>query len=307
MFRLFCISIFWITSAYAAEVVDSTVDSNGNVNVAPGAVSSGGLLKLLEKNQPEQLVLGNMSMPNQVQKDRGEIVQYICQTRDNSAGALLPAEQFCAKWASLEQKINAISRATGYPSAVMECTYLIESKFRGGLTSPAGARGISQFMPSTARDLCRSIQGSADLKQMFQNAEKACGGSEQTCNPASFLGQKNNLETQLLGTPMFYRHYYKAFEKTWANIIERDPKRATDFYHFLVIGYNAGPKVAEKFLHAVQNGSTDPLAGLPTETKKYTQSLDDCMTKPGTGVGRPGQRRSDCRNLQKGSHACAAG
>ena len=49
--------------------------------------------------------------------------------------------------------IDDAARAQGVPASFLTRLIFQESSFRPGVTSPAGAQGVAQFMPGTAREL----------------------------------------------------------------------------------------------------------------------------------------------------------
>ena len=48
--------------------------------------------------------------------------------------------------------IDDAAKAQGLPAAFLTRLIFQESSFRAGVTSPAGAQGVAQFMPGTARE-----------------------------------------------------------------------------------------------------------------------------------------------------------
>lgn len=254
----------------------------------------------------DQLVLNGQKFTSGIEKDGGELSQYLCQRRSVSKNSLMGPNQFCSLWPDFESKIKSMAQATGFPAPVMQCTYLIESKFQPGLTSPVGAKGLSQFMPATASDLASAVKRKPELSNMWLDYKKSqCTLKSKDCMSSkltkdSILGANDDIDAQLMATPLFYREYYSQFESDWANLIDKDPSKKNDYYHFLVIGYNAGPKRAERFLRNLKNGVKPPDKFLPKETLNYVNQLDDCMFDRGPAIDTPAAKRTECDNLGRG-------
>lgn len=71
-----------------------------------------------------------------------------------------------ASGATVAQAISAAAARHGLDPAVLEALVQVESGFRSDAVSPAGALGLTQLMPATARAL-----GVADPFDIWQNVE----------------------------------------------------------------------------------------------------------------------------------------
>jgi soluble lytic murein transglycosylase-like protein len=112
-----------------------------------------------------------------------------------------PATAAVDSRASIQNSIQAAARTYNLPSKLIRSVIRTESNFRADAVSPAGAQGLMQLMPATARelgvtdpfDVAQNIDGGARyLRQMLDRfdgdlklalaAYNAGPGTVQRCN-----------------------------------------------------------------------------------------------------------------------------
>ena len=194
-----------------------------------------------------------------------------------------PKTNLCSKWDDAQKSYTAAAKALGVPLQVLMCLTHIESSMNAGLTSPTGAKGLTQFMPATAADFQRKFKTDPEYKKAWENYKLFDGTSSNSNRFATnhiLSNSLNDSDVQIFATAMYLRDSVRNTENFWKKRVGEPPQvlgsQMTKLYHFMMISYNAGPAVGEQYI----KGSLDNYQKLPKETQGYINKFDTCINSP---------------------------
>lgn len=226
-------------------------------------------------------------------KSEVAVAQWIC-ARSNLK------HSFCSAWPKIDKLIDAAAQNTGYPSSLLKCLYLQESGYKTQARSHAGASGLGQFMPATARDLDRAVDYNSRLKGMLKGYQEDIGpNSDFNSKAMRGHGGMSTIDTQIIATPLYFRHYNQTTEDDWANILSKDSSQYEAYVAYQLASYNAGPgsRGVRQILKDAKAGRKFRIAPpMVAETRGYVRNILACMRDS----DRP--RNPQCNQI--GSSAC---
>ena len=194
-----------------------------------------------------------------------------------------PKTNLCSKWEEAQRSYTAAAKALGIPLQVLMCLTHIESSMNAGLTSKTGAKGLTQFQPTTAADYQRKFRSDPEYKKAWANYKMFDGTTGDISRFTTGHIISNSLvdsDVQIFATAMYLRDAVRNTESFWKAKVGEPPQvlgsQMTKLYHFLMISYNAGPASGEQYI----KGSLDSYRKLPGETQGYINKFDKCINSP---------------------------
>ncbi len=136
--------------------------------------------------------------------------------------------------------IRTAADTTGIDPLFLAATVYVESKFDERAVSPAGAIGLMQLMPATAREVGRAHGiRLADTSQLFQP------------------------DTNVLLGALYMRRLIHRFGDT----------------KLAIMAYNGGPNAVGRWLEESAEGDSDPESFNKVETRRYVVMIDESYTR----------------------------
>jgi len=204
-------------------------------------------------------------------KDRDELDRYICMYR-------LPKDRnaFVQKLDEFTEAANEAERVFGVPAPFLRCAMLTESQFAPGAESPAAAKGYTQFLSGTVKEVA-VYANRPPYKEMWNRFKHAYPDAAMTNEKVRL---KDHIPSATAAMAIYFRKMFDVdMQKSGCQDCMKDMKsiQRKDIY-MLIAGYNAGPGVMKYISHrnSVDMRTTPPPV---TEARNYMMRMERCLTK----------------------------
>lgn len=210
-------------------------------------------------------------------------VKQVAQVACPANGRYHP-RSLCPAWPSMKRSFEAAAKAMGIPAPALICVMKAESNFVPGLTSGAGAAGLMQFMPDTARHFENIMRSTPEYQKRWNDYRKA-GGTDRGVHEFTQFNIRSarpmTADVQIFATAMYFHYSMKGI----AGPIKRslgpppEPNGAAlrRLMHYWLAAYNGGISTGIRFLRNLQTYGPSAYGSLPRETKGYIRKFDACV------------------------------
>jgi hypothetical protein len=250
-------------------------------HITAGTAASAPANSGLPMASPDGLVLGGQTFRNAngarlPSMERME--RYACPDRETTS---YPSTHLCSKWPEARQSYEAAARATGIPAQVLICLTGMESEFLNGsrTVSSAGARGLTQFMPATARTSATTMTSNRAMQQAWSDYRSMGGtarGRDAYTSQAILSSGVQNSDVQIFATAWYLRNELRATESHWERAVgsttQPNRNRIRNLIEYLLISYNAGGSRGRSYIRRGYDTRS-----LPRETRGYLTKYNRCI------------------------------
>lgn len=204
-------------------------------------------------------------------KNEEELDRYICMYRKPK-----DRDAFVRKLHVFTEAANEAEKAFGVPSAFLRCAMLTESQFAPGAESPAAAKGYTQFLSGTVKEVA-VYADRAPYNKMWKDFKSAYPDAEISNEKVRL---KDHIASATAAMAIYFRKMFDVdLQNSGCKDCTKDLNsiKRKDIY-MLIAGYNAGPGVMKRISHrnSVDMRTTPPPV---EETRNYMMRMERCLTK----------------------------
>ncbi|MGE4133970.1 MAG: transglycosylase SLT domain-containing protein [Bdellovibrionales bacterium] len=185
------------------------------------------------------------------------------------------------------RSLDSAAKTLHLPVQALTCLIQVESEFYSGRTSKKGAKGVTQFIPSTATYFESLMARKPDYQSAWRSYIELRGVDRQAeFNTASILSDEaEHAGVQIFASALYWRHELNLAATYFRARLgpPRQPKleEVQNMFRYLLIAYNAGGGPAKVFARAVREdpkiASDYAKLPIPPESRIYLRKFDTCL------------------------------
>lgn len=181
------------------------------------------------------------------------------------------------------RRIEVAAEVLGLDRRQLACMTLIESRYRTGLCSSAGACGLTQFMPQAGTTVSRSIK--SNYVEEWNSYQQQLGGEPFDVSTVT----SSNIRTGHVSYGIFAMGVYlrdslnrygsdrPRLEDDWNTYLAQGGD-ALNLFHAQIGAYNWRPgRIDDMTDHALSGNSVLSYSPLVSETENYMTQFNQCM------------------------------